>query len=525
MGRSRGERLPGPIPAAPAPGTEERMAPTLDLRELTRGNRLRWLLGGVALGLLVVVLARPFRARPEAAPPPAPPPLPALDLARLEEVEQRERAPILPDQERQHDEVLAYWWSANETLFTRLAAWFQQPERERPRLTCILAPGGGAEHLHRLLQFQGGARVCRIDAGDRLRRNPYVRRALEVEELPSLHAREGPPLARLPGVREPEAFGKDALALLLHGSEQDALLPDDALVLLEGLETLHPATSAAILDAIARESGSGGRGFLVLGPSDAFAPWLRARAGDPSPPTLEVLAPPRLRTAGDVGYLARASLALEHGRWPEEFEVKSLQDLVVRHGFLAGCVGHPFLWRQLNEHSVLLAGRREADVREWLLQKLLERGERLLGRGAERDGAWARALEEAAARTAERVDGEGYFVLEPEEHVAMHWSSGPLHVRTAELLERSGCAEQDLAAGDVPRYRFTPPWLHGHLARAWLRRELRLRGAEERGPLAAGDRGRGPEPTPVRAMLDPDELPPPAEQLGGPRARLSHPPR
>ena len=501
----------------------------MDARHALQGvGARRWWWKAALVALVALALTRAFREPPAQAAEGTLELPPTVDLARLEGLEKRNASRILPGRERQFEDVLAYWWHSNPELFAQLTARLDAPAPGA--LTCILTRSGGGEHLHRLLQFQGGERARRVDAGELLRRNLTLRRVLGIEERVSLASADGRVLARLPGMLAPERFGPDGLGALVHGSERIGALPPGAVVLLEGLETLHGDTSAAILACIAgggaEAAGLKDAHFVVLGTSAAFAPWLRTLPAGAAP-KLEELAPPRLLTAGDLGYLAQASLALERSRWPEPVEIESFQGLMARHDSLHTCVGHGYLWQQLTESAVLLAGRDEQQVQAALFDKLMARARELQGGDGELDGILGLALAEVAARASAEVDERGCFDVASDATVTIPWGDEQLLVLVGPLLDQSGIAAQDLGALEDPRYRFEPAWIHAHLARGWLERAARSSQPPkvEATPLAKGEPQESDDLTRVRAILAGDDLTPPAQQLGGPRARLSEPPR
>jgi hypothetical protein len=106
----------------------------------------------------------------------------------------------------------------------------------------------------------------------------------------------------------------------------------------------------------------------------------------------------------------------------------------------------------------------EIELKEFLLNQLLNRSKSNHGRPDLLDDSYRRVLEAIASRYATRLDDNGFFVVDLDDTVTLTTAQGETgEVRVRDVLNRSGIAITVPESHSTARYRFEPVWVQAHL--------------------------------------------------------------
>lgn len=376
----------------------------------------------------------------------------------------------------------AYYEAANPGLVEHLGTVAQayRDGVEEVSATYILgAAGVGKSFVTRnwFDQFTGAA-LCSLELGTLFRQDAALLGA-EVVEVPDLTTvDENVVFNELPSLRDPVELDFEAL-LRAGGCYVDgALVP---LVVIDGIDEVHDATSTAILAALDRfvldgQAGSGFHHFVVAGRPEGFWSWLTDPARNEDNNAIVdrfELEAPRYRTAGDLEF--RVLGYLDFAKRLEDLEadgevdayVQSFIDAVAEYPFLTYSIGNLSVGNVVAEHAAPGLDETEEELKADLFDDIVFRDSQTHGRpGAdgEQADAYRRVLEDIAARYAD-VNADGTFAVRSEDAVDVTNDDGSVigRVRVRSVLNRGGVAFLTSASATATRYRFDPFWLHAHL--------------------------------------------------------------
>jgi hypothetical protein len=447
-------------PVEEAPGAQvEPVAPPARPSPLRR--RGVWI--SVLLAVLVILIGI-FWPRP---PPPD----------KLCEVEKSITITIIEGENR-YDDLLDYFQDANVELFNHLDRVAQDYLDGRPHrgATYILgAAGVGKSFVARAVEQFPAEDQCKIAFGE------FVEEPQENIDFllqPDLQTLSGDYVINtLPTFAQPETFSLDTL-LAAGGCLRDGeLVP---LIVLDDLNELHDDSTLLILKGVEAYLSAPGETpsfvhFLVFGRSAAFNTWLR----DPDrvPPAglwmPRPLQGPLYSTVGDLEFAVESYY---------EFEKKPVPPRVSDH-FVAAVLEYPFLTysiRPLATRNIIIEAiganvQSEEALRAKVYDNLVERNNEVHNRPSARTPSYQYLMEEIAVRYKDRVDDEGFFVVDFQDRVpyydnALENEIGEVYVE--DVLDRSGIAVLDPADAFLTRYRFDPFWIHKHLVEMRNQREI-----------------------------------------------------
>jgi hypothetical protein len=383
-----------------------------------------------------------------------------------------------------------YYEAANPELIDRLSAVATAYREgvEQTSVTYVLGAAGVGKSFVTRNSFDqfAEAEQCTIELGTLFREEAATLNSTVVEAPDLATLDDAVVFNQLPALEAPDEV--DFVDLLRAGGcfVDGALLP---LIVLDGIDEVHDATSTAILAALDGfvldgMSGEGLHHFVVAGRPEGFWSWLtdpgRTEENNAIVARFDLEAP-MYRSAGDLefrvlGYLDFAGRLedLEASGGVDAY-VQSFIDAVATHPFLTYSVGNLAVGNVVAEHTAPGLGETEEELKSGLFDDIVFRNSQTHGRpGADGEyaDAYRRALEDVATRYVE-VNTDGTFAVRSEDRVDITAADGSVlgQVQVRSLLNRGGVAFLTSASATTTRYRFDPFWLHAHLVE---RRNARL---------------------------------------------------
>lgn len=446
-----------PPPESAAPGSESPVPPRKPFFR-RRGAFL-------ALATAIVVVAMAVLAFCGWPWPPNP-----LDVNHLCAIEQQLAIPITVGQPSRHADLMSYFGDANLELFEHLDAVAQEYAKGRAQrgATYVMGgPGVGKSYVARVSdQFPEGDR-CRIRMGEFAGSGGQ---GIAFKMVPDLDTLGGELVFNeLPAFADPQAFTLESL-LVAGGCIRDGRIAP--LVIIDDVNEVHDESIWLILkevEAFISQPGAEGSfvHVLVFGRPEAFAPWLRQSRRTP-PRELKVAEPlvgPMYTTSGDLELAYRDCLDYRRMAPPSQGELDAFVQLVVEHPFLTYSI------RALAVRNFVIEASEghiltEEGLKTSVFESLIERDRQVHGRAATHPQSYQFLLEDIAARYLDRVDDEGYFVVDAQDTIEVYDDQrltviGEVYVH--DVLDRSGLARFENPAFTLARYRFDPFWIHAHL--------------------------------------------------------------
>jgi hypothetical protein len=418
---------------------------------------------GALLALLVIAAAVYYfliRPKPKA-------------ISQLCAIEGSIAVPITVGEGNRFDDLLPYFRDANPELFSyldRVAQDYLDQQPHRGATYILGAAGVGKSFVARAVEQFPEHEQCKIAFGEFVEES---HEGLGCQLGPDLQTLSGDyVINRLPTFAPPETFSLDGL-LAAGGCLRDGEpLP---LIVLDDLNELHDDSTLLILKGVeaylsAPPDTPPFVHFLVFGRSAAFNTWLK----DPDrvPPASSwiprPLQGPLYSTSGDL-----------------EFAVESYYDFMVKpvppqvsDRFVSLVLEYPFLTysiRPLATRNIIIeavAGNvlGEEALKSIVYDNLMERNNEVHGRPSASTPSYQHLMEEIAVRYLDRVDQEGFFVVDFQDTVSLFDDTGKTlvgEVYVEDVLDRSGIAVLDPADTILTRYRFDPFWIHIHLVERW----------------------------------------------------------
>lgn len=280
----------------------------------------------------------------------------------------------------------------------------------------------------------------------------------------------------LPGIDDPTKFSVELLFAAM-GCSTSPLPP---LIVLDGIDEIHPDSSRLILEALddylldATSVTGPFLHVLVSGRPEGFTGWLIDP--DRKQPNVDLvkqfeLEAPRYDSSGDLAFRVRGYLSFARDPAPSEAEiaahVESFTDALTRYGFLSYSIGNLALGNIVIDQTAPGLNVSERSLKDAVFDDILLRNVGTHGRpgaGSEHEVSYRRLLEDAAARYAD-VDASGRFTVRSEDQLEAFDADGSStgRVRSRNLLNRAGLVLLTEPNSATTRYRFDPFWLHAHL--------------------------------------------------------------
>jgi serine/threonine protein kinase len=275
---------------------------------------------------------------------------------------------------------------------------------------------------------------------------------------------------RLPGIADSSDFQLGPL-FSASGCERDGeLVP---LMVIDDIDEIAPELSRQILrslDKLIQETGQPEAGYLhiiVVGGSEGFAPWYRdPKRGDGIQNFLRTfeLKGPVYATTGDLEVLARNVFEFQRGKGNSRLLVDDFVRYVRRHRFLSYSIRSLAIATMISIRSSTNPDDTEFELKEFLLDELLRRASSVHGRSDLNDEQYRRVFEQIASRYADRLDDDGFFVVEGDDKVSVPREGRDVDdVGVHAILEHSGIAKTIPESHSTARYRFEPIWVQAHL--------------------------------------------------------------
>jgi hypothetical protein len=336
---------------------------------------------------------------------------------------------------------------------------------------------------------------------DRLATQPEIRSTL-LDELKNDDGFPAPPFARLPAF-DYDRHASPGIKFLVNAFNPRPSEPDfrRSILFIDSLDEIHPESATSLLTRLdeyikAREDddkrGSDEQGFLrvfVFGRPEGFQDYYRiTQGGVYKTPPIKLLGPDLMREGVCAQQAAAASvvrfvLGDEDGK--RETEIENM----VR-GTFCFLTEHPWLEESESLENlsafndlVKISERYQENpgqaddfmLKETLFQSLLARARASHNRPTWQTDRYVELFEMIASWHRQKLGD--CFDVAPSESVeigiAINGSTHKLTYLVESVLNRSGIAELDSPVFNVPRYRFYPKWVHGHLIE---RRRMRLTG-------------------------------------------------
>ncbi len=277
----------------------------------------------------------------------------------------------------------------------------------------------------------------------------------------------------LPGVfsKAPErpdlVVGTRTISKLRGGSE----LPEDLVqrihagptsgrvLVLDGLDEIHPDAASAVLDEVLRtRSESGGSALYVVGRPEAFRDHVMERV--PTGVRLFELKLPEFSNRGDVRVLYRSVESFRQGAPLASFE--TVVELLAKKHYLCGDISTLATARIVFENADKYVAQTDAQVRESILSGILRRNAPKTGRPPPGDAAYRTAFEGVLLLgDADKVRWLSSRSFEINPSVSVPYGDAGT-VAVERLLARSHLASVDPLSQYTLRYSFEPAWIPEH---------------------------------------------------------------
>jgi hypothetical protein len=455
--RSAAVPAPEPIERAQAAPVETGRPPAPPAWLLRRGARI-----GILLAVLVIAAAVLWYAFGRLRPQPE-------SISRLCAVEESITIAITSEGESRYDDLLPYFRDANAELFSyldRVAQEYLDGQPHRGATYILGAAGVGKSFVARAVEQFPEYDQCTIAFGEFAEES---HEGIDLKLQPDLQTLSGDYVINtLPTFAQPESFSLETL-LAAGGCLRDSEpLP---LVVLDDINELHDDSNLLILKEVEAYLAAPSETppfvhFLVFGRSAAFNTWLRdpdrvPPAGLWMPRPLEG---PLYSTVGDLGFAVDSYYDFMDKAVPPQVRDRFIS-LVQEHPFLTYSI-RPLATRNMIVEAIAANVQSEERLKAIVYDNLMERNNEVHDRPSARTPSYQYLMEEIALRYKDRVDDEGFFVVDFQDRVPYYDSAlenviGEVYVE--DVLDRSGIAVLDPADTLLTRYRFEPFWIHMHL--------------------------------------------------------------
>ena len=413
-------------------------------------------------------------------------PQPSVSIDQVCEVDRRLTYDIVPGPAHAQNLPSLYRISHyNQPIFDHLNKLREdyQSGKEHKGITYVYGdPGVGKTFLVRnyLSGLLSKEASCVVKLGEVFSAAAAGKREFEVIQRPDVFTLDGRiSLGKLPAIADPGKFQIETFLSESGCAHEDALVP---LIIIDDIDETHPDSSRLILRLLdklildGREPKADFQHVIVVGGSEGFTSWYRdpKRHGGISK-FLNVfkLSGPVYSSTGDIGVLVTNLFIFKKGKeaWQRALRngtaallIKQYLRDVRQHRFLTYSIRALATATYISDRSDTSANDTEFELKEFLVDEMLRRSTSIYGRPDPLDDSYRRVLEVIASRYANRLDPDGFFVVNLEDTVPLTTQQGDKgEVRVRDVLNRSGIAITVPESHSTTSYRFEPVWIQAHL--------------------------------------------------------------